>query len=296
MSTFDEALEASWGRFEAELLRRLMSLGDGFLIISTGPPLDDGASPYVQFASSPGEVRGEVSSNRYLGSGSKLTRADHQALRALGWIAPGRGTANSNWHIDVDLDIAPLLTGMAVATLRQVLGVISPDFLLRDDDQPEVEAEEAERFVLGCAESPEQLMEMVSQILVERGQEAAEPDGDGDLFVEGPRGFCWVQARRDLPAVTFWGTVLSDVTNLQQALLEINVLNRRVPFVRFSLSGDTILFHSDLGAVPLVADQFDARVDFLFARIPEIALDLDETVNGLKQARKIPPRPHRDSA
>ena len=296
MSTFDEALEASWGRFEADLLRRLTSLGDGYLVISTGPRQDDGASPYVQFAGSPGELRGEVSSNRYLGSGSKLTRADHQALRALGWAAPGRGVATSNWRIDVDLDMARLLTGMAVATLRQVLGVISPDFLLDDDHQSEVQAEEAERFVIGNAESPEQLMEMVGQILVERGQDSAEPDGDGDLLVEGPRGFCWVQARRDLPAVTFWGTVLSDVTNLQQALLEINVLNRRVPLVRFSLRGDAILFHSDLGAVPLVGDQFNARVDFLFARIPEIALDLDETVNGLKQARKIPPRPQRDSA
>lgn len=99
-----------------------------------------------------------------------------------------------------------------------------------------------------------------------------------------------------MPAVSFLGVVLGEVSNAPQALLEINVLNRREPFLSFSLQNDAIFFHSDLSAAPLAAHQFTARVDLVFGRLPDLAADLDQVVNGFPEKRPLPPRPHRESA
>lgn len=127
---FDETLEAAWGRFEANLVARLESLGDAVFVLEVECEDPAGGAPYGQFAGSGDVLRGKASSNRFLAPGNKLSRRDHQALRALGWAAPGRGVHTSNWRVELGVDLAELLAGMAVSTLRQVFGVISPEFMV----------------------------------------------------------------------------------------------------------------------------------------------------------------------
>lgn len=304
---FDEEVEASWQQFETALVQRLAGLGHESMVLDIGGRGSDEVEPYVQFiGSGAAGLRAEVSSNHYLGDSHRLGRRQHQALRALGWGAPGRREDNRNWHIDFDLDLVELAASTAVTTLRRVFGVISPAFLpgSRDDEvqaEPPAVDDEAEPFEIGFPTSPDDLQAMVAQVLRERGQDdGLEPDGDGDICVmtgaeRGP-SHLWVRASASRPALEFWGVVLAEVTDRRQALLEVNVLNRRTPFMRFSLRGEAVFYSSDLGAEPLVAAQFNGRVDYIVQTLTEVAADLAETVNGFPEKRRIPRRPTAESA
>src|SRR5690606_25310368 len=120
-------------------------------------------------------------------------------------------------------DLVELAASTAVTTLRRVFGVISPAFLLDEDDDeaqqpPEAVETEVECFEIGFPGSPDELQAMVAAILRDRGQDdGLEPDSDGDLCVmtgaeRGP-SHLWVRPSGTHPAVEFWGAVLAEVTD-----------------------------------------------------------------------------------
>jgi hypothetical protein len=125
-------LERRWLEIQGNLARTLATLAEReFLIIAHSP-----WNYYVQFS---GEGRdglwAEVSSNQYVHSKHKLTRAQTRKLLALGWKrpnapppelakSPGKGSPNFHRAIKRPVDWAAV-AGLTIETI-QVLGVTDP--------------------------------------------------------------------------------------------------------------------------------------------------------------------------
>lgn len=295
--SFDEALEAAWGRFEERLLAHLVWLEDGEPVVLVQHATGEGAR-YVQFVARQGTLHAEVSGNRSLDEAWRLSRVDHRKLRALGWAPPRAG--RPNWWVEVTAEEVPVAVTMAVGALRHVLGVVSPDFLdgLSDlEPSPVVVPEhddsahedEHGTFQVGWPREPDELGRMISRFLVEhRGVDPDEalPDDDGDYHLADGRAWLWLRPRRESAGLTIFTTLVSGVEDLGAALVEANVLNRRVPWCRFSCEGSAIVLYSEVPANPLAAYQLDERLDHVLALLADIGADVHERLSAPARLRE----------
>jgi hypothetical protein len=284
-STFDEAVEAAWARFEGQLERALERLGDGSEVVSVGLDTEEGAAPYVQFAGSGGWIRCEVSSNKFLADEHRLDEMAHAALDALGWHEPDEDES-PNWWFDIARDAISLAVSMTIGALRQVFGVVDPQFLVHDlaprprkQLPPKPKRVEREEFVIGWPESADELRDMVERALDDHNY-LWERDEDGDFTVDNCAVSLWVSVSEQAALVRIWTVVLVQVERLDQAMIEVNILNRRSTWTKFYLDDDQIVAESEVPGSPLLASHLTDRVSVMLDAVGSVRRDLAERVGG----------------
>jgi hypothetical protein len=177
---------------------------------------------------------------------------------------------------------------MLVGTLRQVFGVVEPEFLAHDlaprpakkklPPKPKRD-KDVEEFVIGWPESPEELREMVGRALDDKNY-LSERDDDGDYTVDNCAVFLWVTVSEQSALVRIWAVVLEQVERLDQAMIELNILNRRSTWTKFYLDDDRIIVESEVPGSPLLASHLTDRVDLMLDAVGSVRRDLAERVGG----------------
>lgn len=130
------ATDAAWALFEVRLARSLKELpAQSYLVIElAGTPAAGGASYYVQFARERGALLAEATGDHYLAPALRLGEQQSARLVGLGWEQPEeRNPQRRNWHRRW---VKPVpyesVAAVAVRTLREVHGAVSPDLLQYD--------------------------------------------------------------------------------------------------------------------------------------------------------------------
>lgn len=296
----DRTTARAWSSFQARLADHLAGMEDGETLVvdvEVAEPPTGGAAPYVRFTvSGDGSVlRGEVSSNEHLAEGLRMSRPQTDRLLGLGWggptVAAGEppGEGSADFFVDVSVDEADRVAVMTVAALRDVVGVTHPAFLHDgemdpDPDTPKVGPEAVDAAVDPCAtamaESEEHLQALVDAALVPLFGSFPEKDADGDIPVPYGSSVVYVRVESEVPVVSLFSIVARDVTDLGRARFEVNVLNRDVRFVKFTVVDDRVLAHLQLPAWPFVPEHLRSMLTMMSQKIDEVDEDLVARVGG----------------
>jgi len=282
-SRFDDAVQAAWGKFEAQVGRNLDQLGDGTMIIEVEAG-ESQATPYVQFAGDDHGVRGEVSSNRFLDEACRLDRVQKRALVALGWNRPD--DEHPNWWVDVSRNEMSLLTSMTVGALRTAIGVVHPEFLVWDGEpvepghEPGLEPGPPE---LGFPTSREELSALVDATVrhhLELTDDVKKDDDDGDIAINCGKVPLWIRVLPERATVRIFSHVVINVINTRQARIEADILNRHHPHLKFTVEEHRVVATVDLDGSPFVAQHLRDLMDLTVERLLELADDLALRTGG----------------
>ncbi len=268
----DAAVEAEWGQFEERLQERLPELAGPLLLeVEVAAEPDCGTAPYVQFLGGPGQLRAEVSGNDVLAEEYELADAQVVALREIGWQDPDDETPNH--HCDVPVSMSAVLAGMAVRTLREVFGVLSPEFVEEGPGAPSP-------YFEGAPTNAEELKDMTRAALQEFLGEEVEEDDDGDFPVSWGSALVYVRVLDDEPTVRIFGAVVHGVQRRRQAALEVHLLNRDVRGIKFVLEEDTVFAESEVPGMPFSSRQFGIVLGNTVRRLDRLDGDLALRVGG----------------
>lgn len=281
---FDESVERAWLGFEERVAGELRQMGEGSWCVSvTGEPKDGGCLPYLQFAGDDELVLAEVSGNEFLEESLALDAGQHETLQALGWSPPD-GEHRPNWWCEVPHDQVDLLRSMVSETFQLVFSVVHPQFLessrpglVREDDAA---AEPEPSLVLGFPDSSEDLTELIERALTPVFGPEIQRDPDGDFPICAGVVPLWIRVHGDRPAVRVFSHVVCGVQNTGQVAVELGILNRRTPLVKFYASGDVVLAAVDLPAMPFVGAQLLRTLEEVHDLLNDLAPDLALRVDG----------------
>ena len=281
--TFDVAVDAAWGKFEEQLTARVRSEQDGYLEIE--PAEGDDVVPFVTVDWDADELEAEL-----IGLSADL---DFSAVEALGWLPPEDPEEDPFWGVVLPYDELEVLVGMVSSTLRYVFGVADPAFVAgvmeqaaalppRPSDGAEDESDEEcdHEPVIGFPHSSEELVEMVERTLeVSYGTDLIR-DSDGDFPIHTGVVPLWVHVDDEAPVVRLFSYVVRSVKDLRQARIEVGILNRRTPYLRFTLEEGTIVASYELAAGPFVGPLLLNTIDRVTELLNEVAADSATRVSG----------------
>ena len=283
---FDEVVEASWVLFEERLRERLRALPDGYLEIeraAAGP--EDLPCMTVDWDEE--QLEAEL-----LG-----LSADHdfEVLEALGWHPPKRPEESPFWSVTMPFDEAEVLAGMVSGTLRYVFGIADPAFLAgveaRTVPQPpshescgpaeDADVDDGPRpTLIGFPDDAADLVRMVEQALeVAYGPDLVRDD-DGDYPIGGGAVPIWVRVQESTPMVRVFSYVVRSVRDTRQARIEVGILNRRTPLLKFTLEDGVITATHELLAAPFVGPQLLNALDLITEVLNDLAGDAALRVGG----------------
>ena len=272
---FDESVERAWQQFERDLDERLETLPADLVVV--GPVgLDESEQPSLRIQVLDDVVHVEAVRNLVMDREHLFTPDQQRGLSALGWEAPDH-VDHPAWWIGGLLEDADALCRVLADTWRSVFGVLHPGFLEVVD--PGVAPDPAEPDVLQ-PDSRESLLELVALSLVPTYGHDVKRDDDGDFPVFTGVVPVWIRVLQDRPVLRFFSHVVCDVGNPTQARLEVEILNRQVPLLKFQLAGDTVLASYELPADPFVARQAMGVLEQVAETLNEIAADLADRVGG----------------
>lgn len=278
----DVATSLAWDRFHGRLAVHLDEMDDDeILLIGTQDDDEesDEVSPYVQVTRDDGVFHFEVSSNRYLTDHHRLDTTAEAALKAFG-LDDDEGT--SNFAIDVEhhgSDPAELAT-IAVGALRDVFGVVHPAFL---QSAELVDEELGDEPIAIVPQSREHLRSLVDQALVPLLGGRPDHDEDDDIPLVDDDGVCFIRVQRAVPIVEIFTTVVDELTNLEAARFEVNVLNRDSAFLRYVVVDDAVVAKLCLPAMPFAPQHLRDTLHLFKHHTTLAAPDLAHRVGGHRQ-------------
>jgi hypothetical protein len=277
MSTsYDDAVEFAWARFEQELAATLGELDCSLCITVEAVTTGDGAAPYVQFLGGDGELCAEVSSNAYLDESCQLDTVQTEALRSLGWVQePGE-----NWAIDVVPAQAGWLASVAVGTLRHVLGVEHPEFLDWPRSAATVSTEPVSATEIGLPADADALRGLVDAVVRDVSGHEVVRDEDGDVVLWRGDNLLWIRVAEQTPTVRIFSYLACGVASRTQARLEADVLNRRYRHLKFHVIDRTLQAEIDVPAMPFVAAHLRAMIDLAAEVVEELTPDVALRTRG----------------
>ncbi|WP_183093205.1 TY-Chap domain-containing protein [Nocardioides stalactiti] len=292
------ALDEVWGELEAGLaayLRQMTDPSEGdhlVLELADADPAGRGCPPYAQFAAFDDGtmLRAEISGNAYVLPQYALDDAGSAFLRGAGWQGnEDDEVGEHNWYVEVPLADAGSVAHQVVCVLRAHFGIAHPQLLTYNAWGPAA----AGASVLGiCAtrdvpvdapQPPKQrkpgprpkkkgprlvepanrdeLFEAVGQALAGICDEAPDVDDEGDFFLEHMDQFVRVRVRHDSPTVEIVARVAHDVRSRRDTAVELGILNRDNPWVRWTLRDRAIWQQVAVPGLPFVPHHLAQRLD-----------------------------------
>jgi len=294
---FDASTAQAWSIF-AERLAEVVSMiddGESFVLgTTTGDP--GRAAPFVSFTCGQRRHRddevlvlAQTPGNEALDPGYQLAPAQQQQLVELGWHAPqdaGEHPGTSYWAEHVQ-DDCTWLAELAVATLRDVLGVQHPVFLAPDQLaevlSPEPTVHEQGRRAAVPASAPHdevvrlpasraELLELVREALTQMFGHEPIADDEDDFAIRVGSSMVFVRCSADAREVLLFSALVHDLEGRGRAVEVLNDLNAESRFGRFSLVKDRVFVSMSLLARPFVAAHLREGVQI----ITQIADALDD--------------------
>lgn len=290
-----------WGDLAERLAGYLAEMTDDqdHLILETPEPPTEGTSPYVQVCRSQAGLRLEASGNRVLAEQFRLTQEQLLLLaERQGWHLPDAEEGDPNLWLELDDEDAPdLLASIACEVLSDFFHVPFPEFLTvqawgpaavhvvdlglpktgpvpvdvvdrpatADDIEPPLEWAEA-------ASDHDHLVEIVRTVLT-RGLDAAPTqDDDGDFVFNHEGHSIFVRTGKEMPVVDIFTRLVHDVHSRKQASIEVNLLNRQHPMVKFVLLERSIIQVLAIPAAPLAHHHISGLVPY-FITIRDAVID-----------------------
>jgi hypothetical protein len=300
--TGDGSIAAAWMRFQARLADELAEMEDGDIVlveVMSASELAEGCTPYVQFCAwGDGMLRAELSSNHVLSPLWQLDVAGMRAVEEMGYAAPTYSldqepdNGSVNYYADAVQSEADRVAVLATRGLRDVFGIAHPALLSGDvvDEGPDAPVEQSadERTVEPASvqdDEPvatyphgghDELVALVDAALTPYFGKPPVHDDDGDIPVPVGESLLFVRVPPDAPVVELFGFIGADVTDRQRALVEVNLLNQRVRFMRFRLAGDSVMAELDLPAWPFAADQLRGLLAMMAETVEQVRPELVE--------------------
>lgn len=290
----DHELTQAWSDLANGLTAQLSRMRDESDHLIVELPDDDGATrPYSQFAGfGPGMVRAEISGNVYLAPAYVLTDEWCESLRTMGWS--GNEEAEPNWYVERPVEEAKNIAALVVASLRLAFGVAHPQLLtyrawgrnaegateLGLSASEDVPVEQPSEPMVLQPEDRDDLLAMIRMTLHVKYDEEPTVDGDGDVVLTHLDQPVWVRAREDMPAVEIFARVVHGVHSRRATAVEIGILNRDNPLVKWSVRERTVWQHIVIPALPFAPGHLDAMVDVFLATMTATRDDLALRAGG----------------
>lgn len=288
-----------WQDLQANLASQLTRMADvrDHLILELPAGSEGGTAPYAQFAGTGGgTLRAELSGDAYLAPVHRLDADRAASLSLGGW--QGNDADELNWHLERPLEDANLVGLMVVWALRDVFGVVHPQLLtynawgpgsdaaaglgLAASDQAPAELparDEAEPFVLAPSDRDE-LVEMVLMALHATLGERPPVDDDGDVVLTHLDQPVWIRVLHDQPAIEIFARVAHDVRSRRATAVELAVLNRDNPWVKWIQRERTVWQHLVIPGAPFAPAHLDGMVDVFLQTMTRTRDDLAFRVLG----------------
>ena len=287
----ERTIDSAWRGFRGALADAVDGLRDGaWLSVALDPgealAVTDRALPGVELGREGASVVLEVPSNRVLPADRRLSAAAQRQLRALG-LRRGVRT-EPTYRVTYPLSHVDEAAAAAVSVLRSVFDVVHPAFLASDSftwehgprsepPAPDPETEEPVQPV-----NRAHLDRLVDAALARMIGHTPARDSDGDVPFPSGTAVVFVRTSPASPVIRVFAEMVVAIRDLDAAVREIEVLNREISGVKFSLHDDRIVASVDLLALPFVGDHLRALV----ARMIEVVAAND----GLA-ARRVSGRP-----
>lgn len=292
-------LDEHWRELEAGLVTYLGKMtdpgeGDHLILELVDPePEDDGAVPYVQFAACDGGtfVRAEVSGNAYLREQYALDAPGCAYLRDAGWEGNDDGDDDErNWFRYTPTDHPGDLAHEVVTVLRSHFGIAHPQLLTynawgpaadqadvlgvcatRDVpvDEPHIPMSRettgprttGTRNLIVFPVDRDELVAAVTQVLADLYEEEPQIDDDGDFVLEHMDQYVWVRVRQDIPTIEILARVAHGVSSRRGTAVEVGLLNRDHPWVRWIVRDRAIWQQLSIPGLPFVPQHLTELLD-----------------------------------
>lgn len=290
----DQELAQAWSGLTTGLTAQLQRMLDesDHLLVELPDGADGGTRPYVQFAGGAGMLRAELSGNVYLAPAYVLTDEWCESLRSMGW--GGNDEAEPNWFVERPVGDARSIAALVVAALRLAFGVAHPQLLtyrawgtnsdgateLGLSATEEVPAEQPSEPMVLQPEDRDDLLAMIRMTLHVKYDEDPAVDDDGDFVLTHLDQPVWVRARPDMPAVEIFARVVHGVHSRRATAIEVGILNRDNPLVKWSMHERTVWQHIVIPALPFAPGHLDAMVDVFLATMTATRDDLALRAGG----------------
>lgn len=303
-------VEGAW----RELRRRLADHVAGLepletLVVSAQvAATEDGPGPYVMVSCRSGRAGGwrlEAVSNGYLDTAHRLDQEAEEALRALGWASPTHlpgeedADGSANWHLDLPAHDLERGAWLLVRTLREVYAVVHPAFL--DSSALDLDGLRARRPLpprLGEGrdlaqqraavdalpvvrpEDAEHLARLVRETVEALGEEV-DDDEDGDLlWTCGEASLAYVHVDEERPAIHLFSVLVVDATLPAGGPAALDLVSGRLPWMAVRLTGDRLVVHHELCAMPFVPQHLVAWLARLAVEIDDVAAEAAVLLGG----------------
>jgi len=281
--SLDPATTAAWQEFEHLLDNVPLHMDDpqdgDHLIVQ----LEGKQKPYLQFATTDGgrHLRVEVSGNAHLALAWQLTSDQCALMRIDGW--QGHTEDEPNWIHDIGVGDAPQVTNHLVDVLATRFGLPHPQLLTQHCFGPFTEAiDVASELGLPASQSvidkavcemelifPEDRAELhaaAGSVLRAQHGDQVVLDDDGDYRLPLDDHPVWVRVRHDLAMIEAFAVVVTDVRSRRQAAIELGLLNRDYPMIKWTMQDRHVIQTVALPGYPFVPAQLSVLL-VLFANV-----------------------------
>ncbi len=139
---------------------------------------------------------------------------------------------------------------------------------------------DADDLVLGFPTTTEELAALVVRVMEGTYGDNVVRDGDGDFAIWTGTVPLWITPMGGRRALRFFSHVVVDVANRTQARIEVEILNRRTPWLKFHLAGDVLIASYELPASPFIGPTVMTTLDEVAEVLDDLAQDLADRVGG----------------
>jgi hypothetical protein len=244
------------------------------------------STPCVEFSRD-----GEVIVGRVMGdcvhTKAGVPKKARRHLVTIGWEKDKSPYGVVEFRAQVDVSHADVLAAMTVAALREVFEVAHPASLYGDvtvDYDPEFTY-----GVGGCLTtgplavfptSRDNLNELIDEAVTSVVGYVPVRDEDGDVVVPCGTSVVYVSTLPTASAIRVWALLAWQITDLDRARFEAEVLNRDHPLARFALVGDRIIAEMYLLSPPFVPEHLSKTFSLMRDLADTIDSDLAIRVCG----------------
>jgi hypothetical protein len=285
------ATDDAWRRFRHELADRMADLHPDELVEVVGESMinDRGleSTPCFEFSRDGEVVFGRVTGDCVHAKAGVAKKA-RRHLVTIGWDKDKSPYDVTEFRAEVDVSHVDVLAAMTVAALREVFEVAHPASLSGDvtvdDDDPEFTDGTGGCLTTGplavFPTSHHDLDELIDEALSCVLGYVPGRDEDGDVVMPCGTSVVYVSSLPTGSAIRVWALLAWQITDLDRARFEVEVLNRDHPLARFALVGDRITAEMHLLSSPFVPEHLRTTFRLLRDLADEVDGDLAVRVSG----------------